>query len=209
MKKFLFTAALSAASLFTFAQAPTFGIKGGVNFAKINASASLGGTSVSVSTGTLTSFSAGVFADFNIGSQVSIQPAVSFTGKGGKETDTNGDQAQINLYYVQVPVNVVYHIPAWETGSFYFGAGPYIGVGVSGKNKVTSGGTTVSQDIEFGSDEGQFKSTDFGVNGILGFQFTNGFLLGVNYDLGLSNIANSSDASVKNRVFGISAGFKF
>ncbi|MFD0764162.1 porin family protein [Mucilaginibacter lutimaris] len=209
MKKLLLIAVvLMSASLASYAQLPTFGIKGGVNFATLNASASSAGTSVSVTTGTLTTFSAGVFADFKLGG-ISLQPALNFTGKGGKQEE-DGNVAKINLYYLQLPVNIVYHAPV-AIGNVYFGAGPYAALGVTGKQKYTGGGVTQSEDITFGSDAGDVKRTDFGINGIAGVEFKNGFLVGLNYDLGLSDIGNdgTSQASTKNRVFGVSVGFKF
>jgi len=203
MKKLLLTLALSTAALFTFAQLPTFGIKAGVNSAKISASQG----DISVSTGYLTSFHAGAFVDFKLGA-VSLQPALYYSGKGGKFDDGDGTVYKTSLYYVQVPVNIVYHIPA-VIGSVYLGAGPYAAFGVSAKDKYTSGGQTVSQDLSFGDDSEEIKRTDFGINGIAGFQFKGGFLVGLNYDLGLSNISNSSMASTKNRVLGVSVGFTF
>ena len=205
MKKILLTLTLATASLFTFAQSASFGVKGGVSFAKINASSS--SANISVNTGSVTTFSAGLFADLKFGN-LSLQPAAIYAGKGGNIDAGGGDEVTVNLYYLQVPVNLVYRVPA-VIGSVYFGAGPYAAFGLSGKEKGTSGGTSVSQDVTFGDGADDYKSTEFGVNGIAGVEFKNGFLLGLNYDLGLSNISNSSDASVKNRVFGISAGFKF
>nr|WP_067059019.1 porin family protein [Mucilaginibacter sp. L294] len=207
MKKFLLLVCCALAASTAFAQLPTFGIRGGVNFAKLTASSG----NVSASTGSTTTFAAGVFADFKVGTAVSIQPALNFTGKGGNVTLTDfGTEGDLKTYYLQVPVNIVYHIPA-VIGNVYFGAGPYVGLGVSGKAKGTDEqGNSVSEDITFGSD-GDLKKTDFGLNGIVGIEFKGGLILGINYDLGLSNIANNTadNESLKNRVFGVSVGFKF
>ncbi|MET3979435.1 hypothetical protein ABIB62_002021 [Mucilaginibacter sp. UYP25] len=206
MKKLLLLLCCAFAASTAFAQLPTFGIRGGANFATLSASASASGSSVTYTSGTLTTFSAGVFADFKLGG-VSIQPALNFTGKGGKE-ESDGDVAKINLYYLQVPVNIVYHIPV-VIGNIYLGAGPYAAVGVIAKSKVTSGGVTESTDLSFGSDAGDIKRTDFGLNGIAGVEFKGGFLAGLNYDLGLSNISNDDTVKTKKRVFGVSIGYKF
>jgi len=207
MKKILLTLTLATASLFTFAQSASFGVKGGVSFAKLNLSSS--SANISANTGSVTTFSAGLFADFKFGN-LSLQPAALYAGKGGNIDAGTGDEATINLYYLQVPVNLVYRVPA-AIGNVYFGAGPYAAFGLSGKVKGTSDGNSVSQDVTFGDGDEDFKSTEFGLNGIAGVELKNGFLLGVNYDLGLSNITNSdsSDGALKNRVFGISVGFKF
>jgi hypothetical protein len=203
MKKLLLILCCSFAASTAFAQIPSFGIRGGVNFAKLSASSG----NITASTNSTTTFAAGLFADFKFGN-VSLQPALNYTGKGGEGDDGEGGLVKIKTYYVQVPVNVVYHIPA-VFGHVYLGAGPYVGVGVSGKTKAVGGGSSVSEDITFGDGENDLKRTDFGLDGIAGLEFNNGFILGVNYDLGLSNITNTSSISTKNRVFGISVGYKF
>jgi len=205
MKKLLLTLALSTAALFTFAQIPTIGIRGGVNFADVSASSG----SASVSLGTLTTFNAGVFADLKAGA-ISIQPGLFYTGKGFKLSDSDeSGSAQLSLRYLQVPVNFVYHVPV-VVGNIYFGAGPFAAFGLSGKTKATSGGTSIEQDVTFGDGEEDVKRTEFGLQGIAGFQLKGGFLVGLNYDLGLTNIANTNqEGKLKNRVFGVSVGFTF
>jgi hypothetical protein len=133
-----------------------------------------------------------------------------YTGKGFKFSDDNSSEsAQIGLRYLQIPVNFVYHVPA-AVGNVYFGAGPFAAFGLSGKAKATSGGTSMEEDVTFGDGAGEFKRTEFGLQGIAGFQLNSGFLIGVSYDLGLTNISNTSDeGSLKNRVFGVSVGFTF
>lgn len=209
MKKTLLSLCLLMASFAAFAQLPTVGFKGGVNFATVNASAS--GTNLTVTSGTLTTFNVGAFVDFKFGN-VSLQPALNFTGKGGKFSNSGDEDfegsAQFKLYYLQVPVNVVYHVPV-VVGDFYFGAGPYVGMGVSGKEKVKINGAEQSEDVKFGSGDEEIKRTDFGANAIVGFKFKTGFLINANYDLGLSNITNDDTGKLKNRVFGISVGYAF
>jgi len=225
MKKALLTICFAAASLVTFAQLPTFGIRGGVNFASQSISAS--GLGVSVASGTLTTFNAGVFADFKF-ANISLQPALNFTGKGAKYsgdiTDANGNDAGSGtvterLYYLQLPVNVVYHIPVL-VGNVYFGAGPYIAKGISGSARIPGGvdtgnGTTTgstSETIHFGNNENDIKPMQYGADFILGVEFKTGFLIHANYDLGLSNdfpAADGSGLSSKSRVFGFSVGYKF
>jgi hypothetical protein len=210
MKK-LFLAAVAAASVFTASAQTTFGIKGGVNFANVQVSQE--GTSATASAGSLTTFSAGVFADAPLGTGgFSLQPGVFYTGKGfsGSNDDLS---AKLKLFYVQVPVNVVYNVPI-SAGKFFFGAGPYVAFGVNGKSEArqTAGGPIFSDDVTFGNDNGSdIKRTEFGATGLAGFRFTNGLSLNVNYDLGLSNIIPGENlgGSLKNRVFGISLGYSF
>ncbi|WP_114940294.1 MULTISPECIES: porin family protein [Mucilaginibacter] len=206
MKKTLLSLCLLMASFAAFAQLPTFGVKGGVNFATLHAT--VDGFSGSGNSGSLTSFNVGAFVDFKFGN-LSLQPALNFTGKGGSSSFAVDDEASSNskvkLYYLQVPVNVVYHVPA-VVGDFYFGAGPYLGMGISGKAKDDSGN---SEDIKFGSSQDQIKRTDAGLDAIVGFKFKTGFLINANYDWGLTNITNVNGIKLTNRVFGVSVGYAF
>lgn len=205
MKK-LILAVLAAGSVLTASaqSKTTFGISGGVNLAKLTAS--LDNSSASASSGNLTSFSAGVFANAPISTHFSIQPGLYYAGKGGSNTD-DGVTTKVKVNYLQLPVNLVYNI-AVSAGKVFFGAGPYAAYGLSAKG-VANG---QSADLTFGSDaDSDIKRTDFGATGLVGFNFTNGFLLKANYDLGLSNIEPVSSLGIKtkNRVFGVSVGFTF
>ncbi|WP_183562656.1 porin family protein [Mucilaginibacter sp. SP1R1] len=215
MKKLLLSLLLAGTSFAAFAQLPTFGIKGGANFSSLHIS--IDGSNIGVNSGTLTSFNAGVFVDFKFGN-VSLQPALNLTGKGGKfsatsfsdseSSDVEEGSGQFNLLYLQLPVNIVYHVPV-VVGDIYFGAGPYAARGITGKVKGTSDGQTVSEDVKFG-DNGDIKSMEYGADVIAGIKLKTGLLFNVNYDLGLSNIALNADGSkLKTRVFGISVGYAF
>jgi hypothetical protein len=185
MKK-LIMAALAIGSVFTASAQTktTFGITGGLNFAKLTTS--FEGASFSASTGSLTHFSAGIFADAPVGGNFSIQPGLYYTGKGGKST-FEGESSKLKLSYLQLPVNVVYNVPV-SAGKFFFGAGPYAAYGLSAKAEDDSG---VSEKLKFGNDNGSnIKRTDFGATGLVGFN-------------------DSQGVKSKNRVFGVSVGFTF
>lgn len=203
MKKFLLSICCAFAVTSAFSQT-TYGVRGGVGFASLSSSSG----NLSVGSGSTTTFAAGLFADVKTSTNVSIQPGIYYAGKGGNYK-SGGVEADIKTYYLQVPVNVVYHVPA-TFGGVYFGVGPYVAFGLNGKVKASDGTNSESMDVTFGSD-GDFKRVDAGFNGIAGFEFKNGLLLGINYDLGLTDIGNdgTAEVSTKNRVFGISVGFKF
>ncbi|MBK0380877.1 porin family protein [Mucilaginibacter segetis] len=205
MKKLLLSIALFSAVTTAFAQSASFGIKGGVNFADVAASSG----SFSATLGSLTTFSVGAFTDIKAGA-ISVQPGIYYTGKGFKTVTTSTESVSLDLKYVEVPVNFVYHVPA-VVGDVYFGAGPYAAIGVNGKAKAKSGSDSYEEDVTFGDGPEDIKKTDFGLQFIGGFHFSKGLLIGVNYDLGLSDISNddSTDGTLKHRVWGISVGFTF
>lgn len=183
-----------------------FGIKAGVNFAKIAYS----GEDDEDTDGykAQTSFQFGGYADIPVGTSFSIQPGLTLSGKGEKyeESETGYSYKEsVNIMYLEIPVNAVYKI-----GGIYLGAGPYAAFALSGKYKVEeTDEPKVEDDIKFGSDEDQMKGTDFGVNFLAGYELTNGLNFGVNYGLGLSNLSNSNDGKAKNSVFSVTVGFSF
>src|ERR1700710_517870 len=133
MKKTFLLLALALFSLTTFAQTTTFGIKAGVNFSKLTSS----GDGGSISTQSLTGFHIGVVVDAGINDNFSFQPGLLFSTKGGKSSfsgDVDGQSfsgsAKITLNYIEVPINFLYKVPAGD-GKVFFGAGPYLGYGLS------------------------------------------------------------------------------
>jgi hypothetical protein len=228
MKKIFLALFLSCSSLVAFAQLPSIGIKGGVNFASMSSSGTpanmVAGSDIYASSKAVTSFNVGVFVDVKLG-HFSLQPAVNFTGKGGKFDGPtgqlpNGSVSQVgtkyNLYYVQVPVNIVYHVP-FVVGEFYIGAGPFVGMGVYGRKNLSADNnnngvhTAVSSSnkITFG-DNGDIRSDEYGAGAIAGIKLKGGLLFNLNYDLGLSNVApDQAGNKFKNHVFGASIGFVF
>ncbi|RVT98080.1 PorT family protein [Mucilaginibacter limnophilus] len=239
MKKALLTICLAAASLTSFAQfygdyeAPvTFGIKGGANFASFQQSVE--GLEGSASSGSVIGYHAGVYANFNIDYYFAIQPALLFTVKGSKfkysestEIEDIGtvsvlsdDKATLN--YLHFPVNLIYKVPTGDN-KFFFGAGPFISYGLSGKAKTKQTGTLMDEtftnevegDVTFGNEPGNVKRFDYGANALVGFKFYGGFVISANYDFGLAEIQNNTDdetgitTKVKTRVIGLSIGYEF
>lgn len=158
-----------------------------------------------------------------VGESFSIQPGITFLGKGFKANDTEtadgvtvSGTVKSNVWYIEVPVNAIASFPVGDN-KFFLGAGPYYGFGISGKNKTegtaVEGGqkmsVSVSEDVDFGKD-GSHKRGDFGVNFLAGYELYNGFNIHAGYGLGLSNIAKDSDGvKVKNRVLSVGLGFSF
>jgi Outer membrane protein beta-barrel domain len=118
------------------------------------------------------------------------------------------------LNYVEVPLNFVFNANS-PAGKFFAGAGPCFSLGVSGKDKMTPGGQTATQDVKFGSgEEDDIKAFEAGVNFLAGYQFKGDFQVAANYNAGLSNLADNDPqepvkAKYHNRYFGIRIGYMF
>jgi len=236
MKKKLLTICLIIATITSFAQSSqkstvAFGIKGGINFASLLQTEE--GSSNSISSSLLTSFQAGIFADFKFGDSFSVQPSLLYTGKGATDKEnvssegfSESSNVKLTLNYLQLPIYALYHKPVGNN-DFFIGAGPFIAYGLSGKEKGSATETfeqpvppneettvtrtsAIDDKVSFGdSDTSDVKRVDYGVSAIIGFKFNNGFLISAYYDLGLANIAPASDADIKTRVFGVSVGYSF
>ena len=179
----------------------------------------------------LASFHVGIIGDLNITPCLAIQPGLLFTGKGtkiqsGNQGDANYYRATTNPYYLEIPVNLVFKTPTGPT-KFFAGAGPYLGIGIAGKNKVNGSflGTTFSSEekIEWSNDDpatvdyeegagfGVLKRFDYGLNGTLGIETSN-VVLSANYGLGIAKLRSGSesgdDDNNKHRVLSFTLGFK-
>ncbi|HET6723593.1 MAG TPA: porin family protein, partial [Chitinophagaceae bacterium] len=90
---------------------------------------------------TLTSFQAGIIGDFNLSDFIALQPGLLVTGKGSKTqsgdpSDANYFKATSNPIYIEVPLNLVFKAPLGSDTRFFAGGGPYLAVGIAGKNKT-------------------------------------------------------------------------
>ncbi len=208
MKKLLLSAVLIALVGLTATAQSRFGIIAGPSFGKFKAKSS----GLTISGSSLTSFHAGFLMDAALTENIYFQPQLLLSGKGGKMEITNTVEATLNPFFVEVPLNFLYKAPA-GSGKVFAGLGPYVGVGIFGKSKGESDGTSVSENIQFGSeDDDDMKRFDYGANFVAGYEFANGLLINVNYSLGLADLSpatDGGDASFKLQYFGISLGYLF
>jgi hypothetical protein len=188
----------------------TFGIRGGINFFNINGHNEAG---QKLDNKLKTGFDLGVNIEAPLAQDFYIQPGLLFASKGGKSTIDNGEKATYRLSYLEVPVNFIYK-PEVGTGKLLLGAGPYLGFGLGGKVKSSSG---AEADIKFKSTAGNdpsvglyYKPVDFGANLLVGYEFTRHVSVQLNAQLGLTNNSPYKDgSSYKNTGFGLSLGYRF
>lgn len=181
---------LAGFSLVATANAQTFafGVKAGANFANVSGSGVSG-------TNTLIGFNGGVFFHLPLAHGLSLQPELSYSGEGFKQS-VSGTDITIAENYLTIPVLLKYRFPM----GLFIETGPQVGFLLSAKGK--SGGTSV--------DEKQyFNSSDFDWAVGAGFHIpTTHLAVDARYAFGLSNIANDnastgSTGTVKNGVFQI------
>jgi hypothetical protein len=180
----------------------------------------------------LTSFHAGFIGDIPLTDVLSFQTGLLLTGKGSKteiyataSTTDNYYKVKTNPLYLEVPADLVFKVPFGNDSRLFFGAGPYVAMGIAGKTKgeqrflgVTS---SYEKNIEFNNDDpatsgqedasvNKLRRFDYGANALAGFE-AGKMLIGVNYGLGLAKIgssqSNNNDQN-KHRVWSISIGFQ-
>jgi hypothetical protein len=210
------------------AQKPAAFIKGGVNFSNITITNDGDVNDNKM----LTGFHVGLQGDIPLLPVLSVQPGLFFTTKGSKtEYGKSGDdvywKATTNPMYVELPVNIVFKAPVGDESKFYVGAGPYVAMGVAGKNKVNGsffGVNFSSEDnIEWSDDDptttnveenagyGIMRRFDYGLNGTIGVEGRKA-IVSVNYGYGLAKLQSGTNSSEddknKHRVLSVTLGFR-
>lgn len=188
---------------------PRFGIKAGVNLAKLNIDDDVASTTFN--TTTKTSFHGGFFANIPLGGILRLQPEVVYSGQGSKlngplisNTGTS-ENYEVDMHYVNIPV--MFQLQTMS--GFYAELGPQVGFLVNSEEDRNSGANAPIKDW--------VKKTDFGVAGGIGYTTRVGLGVGARYVYGISNVWNSDDApnnslsngEMNHRVFQIGLSYQF
>ncbi len=194
MKKLLLCAAMLAGTVcMTNAQDKIeFGVRAGLN---INSLSEDGWKS-------RVGYHVGAVMDWNVAENLYVQPGLYFTTRGAK---ADGADVKINMNYLQIPVSVSYRFPVSDNVKIDVNAGPYVACGLGGKLK--SSDEEESYEVKVFGSEGICKRFDAGLRFGAGVHIQR-ISLGLIYDLGLTNIADS-EGKIKNGSFQISLGYNF
>ena len=178
----------------------TLGLAGGSNFAFLQVSSA---HRQEVYTDSTAPFSIGINADFKFNDYFSIRPGIFYSGKGGTMNAVYADNIGNNtsvydeykLHYLEIPINLIGHLPVGDGANIFLGAGPYFSLGLNGTNRQTLfTADPVIHKITYGKN-GDFKSTDFGASTVLGFQGAKGWAISGNLDFGLTNILQTNNSA--------------
>ena len=207
MKKIILSVALIAGIVTALSAQTRFGINAGAVLANLKGEE--GGEEQELDS--KIGITAGIRADVALSENFRFRPGLNFVQKGGKEEfDFLGTEikSSITLNYLELPLNFVYNAPAGN-GKFFIGAGPVFGFGLSGKNKVESGGEEQTEDVNFGDAEDEVKSFEFAGNVLAGYECASGLYFQANYNPGFSNLSNAPDSELKTTYFGLRIGYFF
>ncbi len=226
MKKIILLAAIAVCSITSYAQLG-FGAQIGGNLGL--GKEKYGYTNApTLSTDPKVGFLIGVLAEIGFG-KLAFRPELNFIQKGSKSGYSYAGYGgaysattKTTLNYVEIPLNVVYNLEIGKAGKVFFGLGPAIGIGLSGKYKSTGDPDT---DITFDGkkedpndpdywDKIHYKRVDVGLNILAGFKLPMGLFAKVGYTHGFSNIDANKDlidynGDYKNRGISLCIGYIF
>lgn len=182
------TVAMSQAQL-------ALGLKGGLNFAKLDVS----GTASSAYE-SKTGFHGGAFLLVKL-SKIGIQPELLFSKQGSSLKYSGSPTLESNIDYVNIPVM----LKLYTVAGINIQAGPQFGFVASAKQDVPNlSGQITTQDVK-----DQLKGYDLSVGLGLGWDAPFGLTVDARYNLGLSKINDASgSAATKNQVMQVSLGYK-
>lgn len=185
------------------AQKTSWGVRGGINFSKVNEKVD-GGYAADYKN--KVGYRFGIICDGGITENFYLQSGLYFTSLGAK-LEVYSDDVTVNLHYLQIPILASYRISLSDRMKVHLNAGPYVAVGLAGKQKAEG------IKINAFSDEGGLNRFDAGLSFGAGIGFDN-LYFGLGYDLGLANILNgdiwdTDQVKDRNRSFHITVGFNF
>jgi hypothetical protein len=197
--KMLSVCAFLFAGAVTYAQnpkgmTPSYGVKGGVNFATVT------GDDFE-SPDSRTSFHVGALAEFPMADIFSIQVEALYSGQGFKYDYESflgeNEEVEYQLDYINVPV----------LAKVYVLSGLSLEVGPQFSFKVNEEIDGDPTDDEGDTDLDEAKDFEFGIAAGLTFETQMGLFASGRYNMGVTDIFENSDA--KNSVFQIGVGYKF
>lgn len=206
-----------------------FGVKAGYNLAN---------TTVNDASGTdyKSGFTAGGLVEYSLSGNFLVQSGLYYSEKGVKVHQLNrssylpspiDDTHTFNQSYITLPLYGAFRLNVTNDFKVVLGVGPYLGYGVGGQTKqklksgAWSGGITEIRWNTFGDgifdNERDYlrgttlKRLDMGLGGNISFEYHK-FILGVGYEEGLRNIAETRDRpnlSYRNNALNFSVGYRF
>ncbi len=194
MKNIFLSSLFVLVGLSAYSQAQVaIGIKGGLNFANVDASSATSAYS------SRTGYHAGGFVLFKF-SKIGIQPEIIFSRQGASNKPFNGTSVDTRYDYVNVPI--IFKL--YTVAGINIQVGPQFGFLASASKDVNLSGSTTAVDIK-----NTLKGSDISAALGLGWDLPFGLTIDARYNLGLTkvnDVAGSTDE--KNQVIQVSVGYK-
>lgn len=188
MKKILLITVFLCATVSLFAQS-SYGVKAGFNASNIGADYD-GNMKIGIYVG--------VFSEFDISNQFSIQPEVVYSRQGASLAGESNHKIRLN--YINIPVLAKYYVmDEWS-----FEAGPQLGVLLTAKSCTSSDGVKTKEKIN-----NLFSTLDFGLALGTSYLFMDNIGASLRYNIGISNISSVNGLTMRNGVLQLGAFVQF
>lgn len=207
----------------------TFGVRAGMNISNISGEY---GPKSKLNLDSRIGFQVGAIVDLPITNGFYIQPGLFITTRGAKKKTTERDEEytykstdKYNPIYLQIPVLASFRTDISQSVKVQVNVGPYFSLGLGGKQKSEYEETGLSTEKEempfFGKStdkEEHFgaKRFDLGLSFGAGVTIKEHYYVGIQYDLGLMNMAIhdreygwGDKAKFHNGNFAIQLGYNF
>ena len=191
--------------------AQKFGITAGLNMSDMLVSEEM---SEEEETKLLPGLHVGPTLDLSFGKQLSLETGLYLTSKGYRISEEDEDvsvKGKLQFYYLDLPVKLKYTLPSSKNYNLFFEGGGYVGYGLSSKAKVTSDflGSELTiemdlwgEDADEWMDDSEIPRIDYGL--VLGTGAVFGKnQLDISYKLGLKDLEESDQYSLKHSVLGL------
>ena len=205
-----------------------FGVVAGPNFQNMTGKDADGDK---ITNGLIVRFHAGVQAAIPISPDFSFQTGLLFSQKGSKNNEglipmkAASDEYNTTtcISYVELPLHLLFR-PEFGNGRILVGFGPYVAMGIAGKQNVEMGSLSYEQKIKFESeieqsmtwdiDHAYYRRFDAGADIYAGYELAMGFFVRLNAQLGLLNMIPDIpdwdyESTLRHTGFSISAGYNF
>jgi hypothetical protein len=147
--------------------------------------------------------SAGGFVKYDLSPNFALQSGIDVYYNTSKlESTTDKSLEKFKSFGIEVPL---YGIVQGELGSgkAFIGAGPYVGYGISTK---LDGLSLFKKNNGTGTVMNRF---DYGLAGIVGYDFEKNWQINANYKFGLADLHNGGGGSMKSHGASIGIAYKF
>jgi hypothetical protein len=207
------------------------GVEGGYHSASFAQSGETSAPGYGMSPFSISGFNAGIVSEIPLSKKIFLQPGLLYfsngthiIGQGGISGYTGSSYTAIQLYYLRLPVNVVYKMKLNNRFNLLVGAGLYTAKGLSGTGKGNEEETSpfarpsaysFNSKVDFSDDDSpssanntKIKPFDFGFTVLAGIEWGN-FQLTANYSHGFSQVYADGGYQYKNVAFGITLAYLF
>jgi hypothetical protein len=209
-KKYLVLILIISFSLQAYSQ--TYRLKGGINLSDVLFRNETGEVS-DVMDFSMPGFDVGATIENEIFAKLSLEYGVLLSLKGFK-VDQLQDGITVrnksNLYYLDFPLAFKVKIGQNTKSQWYLETGPLFSLGIAGNITTAydySGSKQAEKEnVKWGDGEGELKRFDLGAILGGGVEF-NRWQVELSYNMGLTNISNVYENTLKNRLWRLSVGY--